>query len=76
MNRRKLQYQVSWKGCDIDPKWYPASYLWYAPRLVREFHERYPEKEGPPVGLKYWLEYAEKDEEPEFRRGDELPIQA
>ena len=43
---------------------------------MREFYERYPEKEGPPVGLKYWLEYAEKDEEPEFRKGDELLIQA
>jgi len=42
----------------------------------KEFHEQYPEKEGPPIGLEYWLECAEKDEEPEFRKGDELPIQA
>jgi len=44
------------------------------PKLLKAFHERYPEKKGPPRGLDYWLKCAEKDEEPVVRIGDELPV--
>jgi len=43
------------------------------PLPLREFSAKYPEKKGPPAGLRDWPEYAENDTEPEVRFGDELP---
>jgi hypothetical protein len=59
---KKLEYQVSWKGCDPDDKWYPASNLKNAPVALEDFHQRHPDAAGPPVRLKYWLRAAANDQ--------------
>ncbi|KAE8551312.1 hypothetical protein EYB25_005196 [Talaromyces marneffei] len=53
---KKLYYRVQWLGHDPDPKWYPAENFSNAPRRLQEFHNRYPEKPGPPELLEQWLE--------------------
>ena len=58
---RKLHYRVKWTGHDPDLKWYLASNFKNAPRRLKAFHERYPEKPGPPVNLPKWLEAEEND---------------
>ena len=63
-HRNKLEYQVKWKGWDQDPAWYHPELLWNAPGLLKEFHERYPRKLGPPKNLNYWLECFKKEEDP------------
>ncbi|KAJ5366795.1 hypothetical protein N7541_000736 [Penicillium brevicompactum] len=32
----KLQYKLSWKGCDPDDAWYPASNVRHAPQRVKD----------------------------------------
>ena len=59
---KKLQYQVSWKGCDPDDVWYPASKLKNSSTLLETFHEDYPNAAGPPVRLDYWIRDAAADE--------------
>jgi hypothetical protein len=52
---KKLYYRVQWLGHDPDPKWYPAEDFSNAPWRLREFHEKYPDKPGPPALLDEWL---------------------
>jgi transposase InsO family protein len=53
---KKLYYRVQWLGHDPDPTWYPAENFSNAPRRLKEFHDRYPNKDGPPELLDQWLE--------------------
>ncbi|KAL3708702.1 hypothetical protein TMatcc_006686 [Talaromyces marneffei ATCC 18224] len=59
---RKLFYRVRWTGHDPDPKWYLASNFKNASRRLKAFHDRYPEKPGPPVNLQRWLDAESRDE--------------
>ena len=60
--RKVLRYQAIWKGYDQDRQWYNASGFVNAPEVVKAYHDRYPEKPGPPIRLKYWLEAKAKGE--------------
>jgi len=60
--RNKLQYQVQWIGHDPDPQWYPASNFMGAPHKVRDFHQEYPSKPGPPRKLSDWIRAWEGEE--------------
>jgi transposase InsO family protein len=71
--RKKLQYQVNWTGYDYDPNWYPAQNFKGSPDKIRQFHDRYPNRPGPPRHLTDWLEKWATDEEPENRIDDDLP---
>lgn len=53
--RKVLKYQASWVGHDPDTQWYPASNFMGSPHKVREFHDRYPDKPGPPRKLSEWI---------------------
>lgn len=45
--RNKLQYLVKWEGYGPEENsWEPAEHV-HAPRLVQEFHQRFPLKPGP-----------------------------
>lgn len=72
----RLQYKLSWKG-DPDDAWYPASNVRHAPQRVKDFHDRYPGKPGPPRRLDEWIRAALEDEEddyaPEHADDDLLP---
>lgn len=70
----KLKYRVRWKGFDEDLKEYWAGDLKNAPIALKEFHDEYPQQPGPPQHLQYWLECAAKDEDPDDRAGDDLPV--
>jgi hypothetical protein len=54
--RGALKYQVRWRGYDPDPKWYQAWNFIGSPKLIKEFHENYPDRPGPPKYLDEWLE--------------------
>lgn len=53
--RNTLKYQVSWLGHDPDTTWYSASDLMGSPHKLRDFHQAYPEKPGPPRNLSDWI---------------------
>lgn len=65
LTRKVLKYQVSWKGYDPDPTWYPAENFIGSPELIRQFHLEYPDKPGPPKYLDEWLECWKNNKEPE-----------
>jgi hypothetical protein len=52
---KKLQYQVSWKGCDPDDIWYPARNLKNSSTLLETFHANYPNAAGPPLRMAHWI---------------------
>jgi hypothetical protein len=64
VSRKVLQYQASWIGYDPDPTWYPAWNFVGSPHLVKEYHDLYPTKPGPPKYLDEWLECWRTDKEP------------
>ena len=45
--RGSLHYQVSWKGYDLDPTWYPTWNFVGSPQKLKEFHKNYLEQPGP-----------------------------
>ena len=49
--RKTLKYQVSWKGYDPDPTWYPAGNFVGSLDLIKQFHTKYPNQPGPPKHL-------------------------
>jgi hypothetical protein len=53
--KSNLKYKVSWVGHDPDPVWYPASNFMGAPHKLKIFHDRYPQKAGPPRRLNEWI---------------------
>jgi len=65
LSRNTLQYQVSWVGYDPDPTWYPAWDFVGSPQLLKEFHEAYPTRPGPPKYLDEWLECWHTDKDPQ-----------
>jgi hypothetical protein len=69
----KLQYQVQWKDWDPDPNWYYAGDFKNSPRLLKEFHNRYPERAGPPVRLKEWMDAANSETFDDDHPDDNLP---
>lgn len=68
--RRQLRYKVQWVGFDTDPDEYLPEDLMHAPIALRQFHDEYPNKPGPPANLDYWMECAAKDIWPEKRKSD------
>jgi transposase InsO family protein len=62
LHYRKLRYRVKWVGTDEDITWYPAGDFKNAPQKLIDFHERYPDKPGPPVRLQEWIKAALNDE--------------
>jgi Chromo (CHRromatin Organisation MOdifier) domain len=75
LSRNTLQYQASWIGYDPDPTWYPAWNFTGSPHLIREFHEAYPTKPGPPKYLDEWLECWRTDKDP-LEHADKNAIKA
>jgi hypothetical protein len=61
--RSTLKYRVSWVGHDPDPTWYKASNFMGAPHKLRDFHERYPNRPGPPRSLNKWIDAWERGQE-------------
>src|SRR3954468_17791292 len=53
---KRLQYQVAWEAHDPDTTWYNASSFIGAPHKVKQFHDRHPDKPGPPARLTAWLQ--------------------
>ena len=53
---RRLQYQVKWIGFDEDRTWYPAANFKGSPHRIRNYHQKYPDKPGPPCRLPEWLQ--------------------
>ena len=47
----KLQYRANWTGCDLDNQWYNTDGFIGSPYRVKEFHNKYPDKAGPPTRL-------------------------
>jgi hypothetical protein len=72
----RLEYQVTWQGWDPDDTWYPARNLKNSTARLREFHERRPEKPGPPKRLQAWVEAAADDRIDEDHDEDDLPMEA
>jgi transposase InsO family protein/predicted aspartyl protease len=70
----KLYYRVSWRGHDPDPTWYPARDFMNAARALKEFHDNYPNKPGPPRRLSEWIEAAMEDRFVEEHDDDNLPL--
>lgn len=58
--RSKLKYKVKWVGHDPDPVWYNASNFMGAPYKLRDFHDKYPNRPGPPRSLHKWITAWEK----------------
>ena len=52
--RGKLQYRVKWVGWDEDREWYDAIGFDNSPKIVENFHFRYPDKpkSGKPAACK------------------------
>jgi hypothetical protein len=71
---RKLQYRVKWVGTDEDITWYPAGDFKNAPQKLIEFHERYPDKPGPPLRLQEWIKAALNDEFLDDHPDDDKPV--
>ena len=55
LTRKTLKYQVSWKGYDPDPTWYPARNFLGSPDMIKQFHTEYPKQPGPPKHLDEWI---------------------
>lgn len=58
----RLQYRAAWEGHDPDSTWYNAAGFMNAPIKVKEFHEAYPAKPGPPLRLDAWLQAYQDNE--------------
>jgi hypothetical protein len=70
--RNRLSYRVKWTGVDYDPVWYDPDGFKGAPYKLREFHDQYPSKPGPPRHLAYWLRCYEEGTDAEDRWDDNL----
>ncbi|GME64611.1 Reverse transcriptase [Neofusicoccum parvum] len=52
---KKLQYRVQWADWPPDLQWYPADNFNHAVQKLKEFHDSYPKKPGPPNELQRWI---------------------
>ncbi|KAK0637673.1 Transposon Tf2-12 polyprotein [Lasiodiplodia hormozganensis] len=50
--RGRVHYRVQWGDYPPDPQWYPAHNFDHAARKLKSFHDKYPDKPGPPPELK------------------------
>ena len=55
LQRKQLQYQVSWVGYDLDLEWYLALNFMNSPHKLREFHTEYLDLLGPLWELLGWV---------------------
>lgn len=69
----RLQYRVSWRGCDPDPEYYNARNFKNSARPIKAFHERYPDQPGPPKRLDHWLQAADAEEFDPDHDNDNVP---
>ena len=46
---------MKWIGFDEDRTWYSAANFKGSLHRLRDYHQKYPEKPGPPCHLKEWL---------------------
>lgn len=74
--RSTLKYRVNWVGHDPDPTWYPASNFMGAPHKLRDYHERYPTRPGPPRALQRWIKAWEEGVEDLTSLEDNQVVQA
>ena len=58
-----LQYQVNWKGYNPDSEWYNADGFIGSPQKIKDYHDAYPNKAGPPRRLQVWLDAYKSGEE-------------
>lgn len=73
--RGSLKYRAQWKGYDPDPTWYPAWNFTGSPQLLRDFHDTFPSRPGPPKYLQEWLECWKSDNaEPVPHRDKNAPL--
>jgi hypothetical protein len=72
--RNRLYYRVKWTGLDYDPVWYNPDGFKGSPHKLKEFHDQYPNKPGPPRHLADWLQCYEKGTEAEERWDDNLLV--
>jgi hypothetical protein len=72
--RNRLYYRVKWIGLDHDPIWYNLDGFKGSPQKLKEFHDLYPEKLGPPRHLTDWLQCYDKGIEPEELWDDNLLV--
>ena len=61
LSRRKLQYQVQWRGWDPDPEYYNAENFKNSTAKLRQFHELNPDAAGLPKRLVTWEKAALED---------------
>jgi len=72
---RKLQYQVRWKDWPLDGRWLPAGDLRNSPTLLKAFHERYPDRAGPPMRLEAWTQAHQDEVDLEPHPDDDRPAE-
>ena len=72
--RGRLQYRASWTGCDPDSTWYNAHGFMGAPYKVRDYHQAYPKKPGPPARLEAWLQAYEDGRDLETTEEDDEAV--
>src|SRR5579862_3489272 len=72
--RNRLYYRVKWTGLDHDPVWYNPDGFKGSPQKLKEFHNQYLDKPGPPRYLADWLQCYIKGTEAEERWDDNLLI--
>ncbi|TLS20779.1 uncharacterized protein PpBr36_10946 [Pyricularia pennisetigena] len=59
--RGMFQYQIQWRGWDPDPEFYDAEGFKNAVVQLRQYHNAYPDKAGPPMRLEAWEKAALED---------------
>jgi hypothetical protein len=60
LSRSTLKYRVRWTGHDPDSVWYKASNFMGSLYKLRDYHESYPNRSGPPRLPDKWIEAWEK----------------
>jgi hypothetical protein len=74
LHYRRLRYRVDWLGHDVDLQWYPAGNFKHAPVKLREFHDRYPSKPGPPKRLHEWETASANEQVVDDHPDDNMPV--
>ncbi|KAJ5691684.1 hypothetical protein N7488_012419 [Penicillium malachiteum] len=70
-NNGRCEYIVKWVGHDNDRSWYRASNFTHCVQLLKEFHERLPEKVRP-LRLPQWIALSESGQDIEEHEDDGL----
>ena len=72
--RNRLYYRVKWTGLDHDPVWYNPDGLKGCPYKLKDFHDQYPNKPGPPRHLTDWIRCYDEGTDTEDRWDDNLLV--